>query len=89
MFLKTDILEQSSGFYFVKSFFGVEIMQIPIRTGWDPKDAFECTGEMKLVVVSHRTSDFRNGNPAALQKFGRFDQAILDEKLLWGLTKHH
>ena len=51
MFLKTDILEQSPGFYFVKSFFGVEIMQIPILTGWDPKDAFECTGEMKLVVL--------------------------------------
>lgn len=27
MFLKTDILEQSLGFYFVKSFFGVEIIK--------------------------------------------------------------
>lgn len=37
MFPKTDILEQSPGFCFVKSFFGVEIMQIPILTGWGPK----------------------------------------------------
>lgn len=62
-------------------------MQIPILTGWDPKDASECTGEMKLVVVSHRTSDFCHGNPSILQKLGGFGQAVLDEKLLGGLAK--
>lgn len=59
-------------------------MQIPILTRWDPKDASECTGEMKLVVVSHRTSDFCHGNPSILQKLGGFGQAVLDEKLLGG-----
>ena len=85
MFLKTGILEQSPGFYFL--FFSVEIMQIPILAGGDAKDAFECTGEMKLVVVSHRTADFRHGNPSASQKLGCFDQAVLDQKLLGRLTK--
>ena len=76
MFLKTGILEQSPGFYFL--FFSVEIMQIPILAGGDAKDAFECTGEMKLVVVSHRSPDLRHGNLSVLQKIGCFGQAVLN-----------
>lgn len=62
-------------------------MTIPILAGGNTKGAFEGTGKMKLVVVSHRTADFRHGNPAASQKLGCFDQAVLDQKLLGRLTK--
>ena len=48
-------------------FFRVKIMPVPILAGRNPKDAFEGAGEMKLVVVSHRTADLRHGNLRVLQ----------------------